>query len=167
MTSAMGIGSLVASLWLAARGPAARYNWIVLASGILMGVALVGLALTDVFALGVAALVAAAVGMSLNGIGCQTMLQAAVPDAMRGRVLSLYILLVRAAPGIGALLMGGAAELIGLRWPVAVAALVTIGIYGWAAAGHKRLAAALAPEATALATAADAPPDAPGRRSVA
>ena len=171
MTSAMGVGSLVASLWLASRGPTTRYGWIVLASGILMGISLVALAATDVFVVGVAAAVAAAVGMSLNGIACQTMLQAMVPDAMRGRVLSLYILLVRAAPGIGALLMGVAAEFVGLRWPVAVAALVTIGIYGWAIAGHKRLGAALAPEATALVGAADAAPatpsDGPGRQSAA
>ena len=155
MTSAMGAGSLVASLWLASRGPAARYGRIVLASGVLMGLALLLLAATQNFVVGVVAVVLAAVGMSLNGIGCQTLLQAAVPDAMRGRVLSLYVLLIRAAPGVGALVLGLAAELVGLRWPVAVAAGAAIAIYGWAIAHRARLDAALAPPGDTPAPAAD------------
>jgi MFS family permease len=51
---------------------------------------------------------------------------------MRGRVLSLYGMIFRATPAFGAVLMGAAADLVGMRWPmiatcVVVALLIVLG----------------------------------------
>ena len=53
--------------------------------------------------------------LTLMGVGIQALVQIAVADGMRGRVMSLYALVFRGFPAIGALLIGGLAEHIGLR----------------------------------------------------
>lgn len=56
------------------------------------------------------------------GVGTYTLLQLAVAPAMRGRVLSLYGLIFRGGPALGALLMGPIADRFGLAAPVAAGA---------------------------------------------
>ena len=73
--------------------------------------------------------------MVAAGIGTQTLLQTAVDEGMRGRVLSLFGLIFRGGPALGALVMGAASELVGLQAPLAVGALL----------GLDRLRAAAAP----------------------
>jgi len=46
-------------------------------------------------------------------------------------VLSLYGLTVRGMPAIGALIMGGAAESVGLRLPVAAGAILCFAVWAW------------------------------------
>ena len=48
--------------------------------------------------------------MSIAGAGIQTLLQFHVDSDMRGRVLSIYGLILRGGPAIGALTMGWIAE---------------------------------------------------------
>ncbi len=57
-------------------------------------------------------------------------MQVAVDEAMRGRVLSLFGLIFRGGPALGALIMGAASELVGLQAPLAVGALLGIGACG-------------------------------------
>ena len=62
--------------------------------------------------------------MVVAGVGTQTLIQAAVEEHMRGRVLSLFGLIFRGGPALGALVMGAASEFIGLQAPLAVGALL-------------------------------------------
>jgi predicted MFS family arabinose efflux permease len=62
---------------------------------------------------------------------------------MRGRVLSLYGLIFRGAPALGALMMGVASEAVGLRWPLAAGALFVLAAALWARAREGRIVAAL------------------------
>ena len=57
-----------------------------------------------------------------------TLVQLTVASAMRARVLSLYGLLFRGGPAVGAVAMGAASDLVGLRWPVAVGAAVMLAL---------------------------------------
>jgi predicted MFS family arabinose efflux permease len=51
-------------------------------------------------------------------------LQTAVEEGMRGRVLSLFGLIFRGGPALGALVMGVASEAFGLQAPLTVGALL-------------------------------------------
>ena len=58
------------------------------------------------------------------GTTTQTLMQHAVDESVRGRVLSLYGMIHRGAPALGAIIMGGLAELVGIRVAVATGIIV-------------------------------------------
>ena len=70
--------------------------------------------------------------ISSVGVGTQIKLQASVDSEVRGRIMSLYVVLFRAVPAFGALLMGTASESFGLKAPVAVGAALTFMVFAWA-----------------------------------
>jgi predicted MFS family arabinose efflux permease len=62
---------------------------------------------------------------------------------MRGRVMSLYTLLFRGMPALGALLIGIAAEHFGLQATVAGAAILSLCFWLWAFRRRRRTADAM------------------------
>ncbi|WP_378944347.1 MFS transporter [Mesorhizobium sp. ANAO-SY3R2] len=68
------------------------------------------------------ALGALAIGFftSVGIIGTQTFVQLSAPPAMRGRALSVHGLLFRASPSLGALVLGLAADMLGLTLPALI-----------------------------------------------
>ena len=78
-------------------------------------------------------------GLTCIGIAEQSLLQAAVSSEMRGRVLSIYTLIHRGFPSIGALIMGTAASYIGLRLPVLGGAVIFIMFWIWARQRQARM----------------------------
>jgi MFS family permease len=65
-------------------------------------------------------------------ISSRTLIQVSVDATLRGRVLSIYGLIFRGAPALGALIMGAALEYVGLRPPSFVGALLVIAVWLWA-----------------------------------
>ena len=57
------------------------------------------------------------------------MLQTSIEPHIRGRIMSLYVVLFRAMPALGALTMGVASETFGLRAPVATGAAILFAFY--------------------------------------
>jgi len=66
-----------------------------------------------------------------------------VDGAMRGRVMSLYGMIYRGVPAIGALAVGGAAEYIGLQGAIAGGGIVCIGALIWVFGRRKSVIKAL------------------------
>ncbi|MFC7539457.1 hypothetical protein ACFQU2_08305 [Siccirubricoccus deserti] len=62
------------------------------------------------FPLALACAVLMGASTSMHGISAQTLVQSAADPAMRGRVLSLWGLIVRACPATGALALGAAGK---------------------------------------------------------
>jgi MFS family permease len=120
LTSALGIGAVIGAFWIGGRDDTRGLTGIVLFYS--AGLSLVIVLFTATTNLWLAALALAGAGfcMSCSGVAAQTLLQLAVPGAMRGRVLSVYGLIFRGGPAVGALAMGSAAEHLGFRWPVLV-----------------------------------------------
>jgi predicted MFS family arabinose efflux permease len=58
-------------------------------------------------------------------------MQNAVDGAMRGRVLSLYGVIFRGVPALGALIMGWVSEYIGLSAAVASGGALCLAAYVW------------------------------------
>jgi hypothetical protein len=66
---------------------------------------------------------------TMHGISCQTLMQNSASPAMVGRVLSLWGMITRAGPAMGALIYGAAAEVLGLRIPVLIGVLVCAAVW--------------------------------------
>lgn len=143
LTAAFGVGALVSGLMVAARGRLAGTTRLAMLGVLALGLATAGFVATGWFVLGVlcAALMGAA--GSVHGISVQTLAQSASDPAMRGRVLSLWGLITRACPALGALILGAAGEVFGLRWPVLVAVALSLLAVAWGLARLPRIAAAL------------------------
>ncbi|HEV8639867.1 MAG TPA: MFS transporter [Methylomirabilota bacterium] len=119
LMAAIGVGAVAGALTLGMLGRRPRLRVIVgagaLACAAFLGVAFVrdfGVALAVLFVVGFAAIITAA--------GCNTTLQVSAPDALRGRVMSLYILIFSGSFPVGAFLMGAISE----RWGVSTAFFV-------------------------------------------
>jgi MFS family permease len=123
LSSSVGIGAVIAGLWLAQRGSQALTR-LVLLSSLLIGLSTLGFALSSWFPLAVLCVAVDGFAMVVAGVGTQTLIQSAVEEHMRGRVLSLFGLIFRGGPALGALVMGAASELVGLQAPLAVGALL-------------------------------------------
>lgn len=130
-TSAMGVGAMAGGFVMIRRNSLEQTFSAMGTSLALMCVAAILFSLAPSFWIALALLVVVGGAISVNGIGTQALIQAAVENDMRGRVMSLYGMLFRGAPAVGALVMGAAADHIGLRWPVAVGAVLCLGIWIW------------------------------------
>ena len=124
LSSAVGMGAIAAGLFLAQRGPKRGLAETAMMAALLIAFSALGLALSPTFSLALIAVTSGGFGMVVAGVGTQTLMQTTVDEAVRGRVLSLFGLVFRSGPAIGALLMGLASELVGLRWPLAIGSVI-------------------------------------------
>jgi MFS family permease len=138
LTAAFGIGALLSGLWVAGRGRLTGATRLAVWAVGFQAISTVGFIATGWFPFAVlcAALIGAA--GSVHGICVQTLVQSAADPAMRGRVLSLWGMITRGCPALGALLLGGAGEVFGLRWPVLIAMALALAVF---AGGLARLRA--------------------------
>ncbi|WP_198378034.1 MFS transporter [Neoroseomonas rubea] len=143
LTAAFGVGALCAGLMVAARGQLAGTTRLAVLGVGALGLATAGFAATGSFAIGLVCAVLMGAAGSVHGISVQTLAQSASDPSMRGRVLSLWGLITRACPALGALLLGGAGEVFGLRWPTLVAVALSLLVVAWGMAILSRMQAAL------------------------
>jgi len=126
LTSAVGVGAIVAGLWLAQRGRVAGLTAVTLASFAVAGLLGAAFAITGRFWLGTLLMAAAGAAMVVNGTGTQTLIQTAVASHMRGRVLGIWGITFRGGPAVGAVAMGWLAEYWGFGPPVALGGLLCL-----------------------------------------
>jgi MFS family permease len=129
LASSIGVGAVAGGLWVAQRGTAPGLARLALIHSLFTVLAVLAFAATDVFWVGLAGAAAAGVFMSVSGIAAQTIVQMAADPAMRGRTLSVYGLIMRAAPAAGALLLGLASEVAGLRLPLVLSAIACLLVW--------------------------------------
>lgn len=141
-----GIGATCGAIWLAARpsgieGMARVSIYAVLA----LACVLMAFAATNIFWL--ALLFSALLGTSfiVLNVANQTLIQSAVDPGLRGRVISVYGLILQGVPALGALMMGGIAEHIGLPIPMFMGGVICLGV--WFVAWRNRAALKLSLEA--------------------
>ena len=117
---AVGGGALIGVMGLAAvRNPETRGR-LLLGTGVLSGVSTIGLAMSTSMA--PAMLAAGAMGASQAGFMTltATIIQAIVPDAIRGRVMSVYLLHIGGMMASFNLANGALADVVGAQWLLAV-----------------------------------------------
>ncbi len=143
LTSSAGIGATVGGLWLARRGDPAGLTGVALISTLVLVAALLLFVASDSLWLAVPAIAAASFCMLLVAVGAQTLLQLSVDAALRGRVLSLFGMVIRGGPALGALAIGAASEIIGLQLAQGAAALLMLLGLAWLWRRRQHIAAAL------------------------
>lgn len=131
LMSAVGLGSIVAAL-IQALTSKARPLRAVLGSA-LLGLALIALALPlptgwVAFIFGLAGL-----GMITTLISSNTTVQLLAPDAVRGRVMSVYSMVLLGSGPLGAYISGLLIDALGARMGVAIMGLLTLGAALWMA----------------------------------
>ena len=139
LTGTAGFGSLFSGIWLSRRGTLLGLSDILILMVLLIAATQLAFVATDIF--WVSVIVFVGWGFVLNGSGiiCQSLIQATVPDTIRGRVVSLYGMLWLGTPALGAFAMGVSADYLGFRIPVAVGALVVLATFVWSLTRRKRL----------------------------
>lgn len=113
LLSGAGVGALLGALTLASRkGVMGLERWVG-GCAVLFGVSLVGFSLSRTFWLSFALLVPTGYGFMVQLASTNTLLQSMSPDAMRGRVMSVFAMLFMGTAPLGALLAGSLAARIG------------------------------------------------------
>jgi len=143
LTAAFGVGALAAGLAVAARGRIEGTARLAVLSVLGLALATAGFVATGWFAFGVLCAVLMGAAGSVHGISVQTLAQNASDPAMRGRVLSLWGLITRAFPALGALILGAAGEAFGLALPALAAVLLSLLAVAWGLARLPRMRGAL------------------------
>jgi predicted MFS family arabinose efflux permease len=145
--SSIGIGAMIASLWLARRGRTEGLTRIVTVSLAAQAGAVVLFTTTSNIYIAVVYLLLMGFFMLLTGVGAQTLIQNTVASAVRARVMSLFILLSWGLPALGALIGGWVASYAGLQITIGVAAAIVLIVYVWFHVAAKRLAPGLEADA--------------------
>lgn len=120
LSSIMAVGAIVGSL-LAARREKARLRVVILAAAA-FGVACVGAALTPTYWSFALALVLVGVSSLTMMNTANAYVQITTAPSMRGRVMALYMAIFAGGTPIGAPVVGWAANTIGPRWAMGIAA---------------------------------------------
>ena len=123
ISSAFGLGSLLSALWLAwsNRKPSIQY---LLVSAIVFCVVTALFAVSHIYALSLVLIAMVGFAMIAFSATANTTVQTVAPDHLRGRVMSVYMLVFAGSIPFGNLLTGGLAHLYGVQ----VALLIGVGI---------------------------------------
>lgn len=120
LLSATGAGAIVGGLRLAATSQRSSRWRLLLAAGLGLAAGLVGVGLTQSYAVVLLFLVLAGWGMVTFNASSNTLIQTIVPDRLRGRIMSLYTLTLLGLMPVGGVLMGALGERLGSASALAI-----------------------------------------------
>ncbi len=132
LDGAIGLGGLVGAFFLASLKPATSLNKVIAGTTFVFGVGLLLFAYTPWYLWALGFLVVTAFGMMAQTTISVTLLQTTVAPAMRGRVISLYVMAYTGLLPLGSLLVGAVAQHIGVQHTVlleGVAGLLIGGLH--------------------------------------
>jgi MFS family permease len=122
LMGATGLGALLGALTLAARSGVQGLGRLIAVACAGFGASLILFSFSRSFWVSVATLVPAGFSMMLQMASANTLLQAMVPDRLRGRVMALYSMSFMGMAPFGALVSGAAAHRLGAPLTVALGA---------------------------------------------
>jgi MFS family permease len=126
LTAAVGIGALIGSLTVASLTRSRHKGWQLTFGSLLFPIALIAFALSRNFYLSLAILVVVGFGFIIQNTTSNTLVQALVPDHLRGRVMSVYSMMFLGTMPIGSLMAGSLAQVYGATTAVIFGAAVTL-----------------------------------------
>jgi MFS family permease len=130
LLSCHGIGATLGAIWLASRASGLKgMTLISIFSVLFLSFALLAFVATDILWLGLLFAGCLGFGFIVLNVSNQTLIQSAVDPRLRGRVISVYGLVLQGVPAIGALLIGGIADHIGLRIPIFIGGVICFGTW--------------------------------------
>jgi MFS family permease len=127
LMGATGVGALLGALTLATKsGVHGLGRWVTLSCGG-FGISLIAFALSRNFYLSTVLLVPVGFCMMLQMSSSNTLIQAMVPDRLRGRVMSVYSMMFMGMGPFGALTAGAIADRLGAPFAVIIGAVACVG----------------------------------------
>jgi len=126
LMAASGLGALVGALITASLGGFAKRGWLLVINTIVLGITLVGFAQSRWIIPSIILVIFVGGTSTLMMSLANTLLQGLVPDAMRGRVMSVYTLIAGGLMPLGSMILGAGGEKIGVPLAVAIGGVITI-----------------------------------------
>jgi MFS family permease len=124
---ATGVGALLGALTLATRsGVRGLGRWVAFSCGG-FGISLALFSISKSFWLSTALLVPVGFCMMLGMSSSNTLIQAMVPDQLRGRIMAVYSMMFMGMAPFGAFLGGALADRLGAAVTVAMGGVVAVG----------------------------------------
>jgi MFS family permease len=150
LLAAVGVGGLAGALSLAAVGPRVPRGRLLVAASFGFATLLLAFAFVRTAWLAIPLLLAIGCAMILNGALSNALLQAIVPDALRGRLMAAYsFVVVGMAQVVGAFSGGAVARALGVDWAVGGGAAIMLAYAVWVFARHPEVARLGQPRADA------------------
>jgi MFS family permease len=141
LTATSGVGALIAAVWLANRGHIRGLTQMTIGALLLSAGSIFTFALSDNYPLALAGIFMLGVAGVFGGTATQTLMQHVVEGGMRARVMSLYGMIHRGAPALGAVVMGAMAEVIGIQAAAASGGILCLAAWVILSRKSKQLAA--------------------------
>ena len=132
LMTCVGVGAMLGALGLASAGPRLVRQRALAVSSLAFPVLLILVSLSRVEAITGALLGLIGACMVVNSAVINTMLQAASPDALRGRVISVYVAVYIGTSPIGSFMSGAIARVWGAAWAIGGMAAVMLVFALWA-----------------------------------
>lgn len=131
LMACLGVGAVTGALGIAATGGGAQPGRTLRTASFLYPITLLVFPFLGVPAVAGAALFAVGVTMIINNALINARVQHLVPDALRGRVMSLYVMVYIGASPAGSFVAGAVAKVYGAGWAIggAAAALLLFGLW--------------------------------------
>ena len=126
LMGATGVGALLAALTLAARSGLRGLGKFVGVAAVGFGLSLILFSQSKMFWLSVALLVPVGYGMMLETTSSNTLIQAMVPDELRGRVLAVYTMMFMGMAPLGSLFAGLVAGRLGAPLTLSIGGVAAI-----------------------------------------
>ena len=141
LMACLGLGAVVGALAIAATGGGAQRGKVFRAASFSFAALLLVFSLVRVPVLNGLLLFAIGIAMILNNALVNARLQELVPDAIRGRVLSLYVMVYVGGSPVGSFIGGWVASVAGVDWAIGGGAVLMLLFAIWAFRRHPVLAA--------------------------
>ena len=140
-TSAVGAGAVIAGFKLSVQGRTEGLIAESLWNALFSLLAVLGFVFAEKVWWGALLIGVFGYTATICAVAGQTLVQNSISDAMRGRVLSLWVAATRGPPALGVLVLGIAGERFGLTWPFALSIGLCILGLCWLAKERGRMRA--------------------------
>jgi MFS family permease len=137
LMTASGLGALAAAVVLVIGGKPKPMR--IALGAIVLGVASVGLSMSTSYPLSMLLMIPIGAGGITMAATANATIQLAVPDGLRGRVMSVYTTVFSASMPIGGLLMGALASSLGILEAIAIGGVLSLATGLIALAWYRRI----------------------------
>lgn len=126
LNAAIGIGALAGSLAVASLGGAREKAFLLTMGAFLFPIANLLFSVSQSLVLSMLCLALSGVGFVAQNTTINTLIQSAVPDELRGRVMAVYILMFFGSTPFAALMAGTLGQAVGVRAAIAIGSAITL-----------------------------------------
>lgn len=131
LVTCVGVGAVTGALLLATMGTRSRRGQILRRSSFFFAAMTILFSLVQTIPVAAVVLFFLGVGMLINGAVANGIVQATVPDELRGRVMSAYVFVYVGFTPIGSLLAGAVARATHVSWAIGSGGLVMLAFSTW------------------------------------